>query len=378
MRPFKVLTVIGTRPQLIKASVLSKTIRSKGAYRRRIREVLVDTEQHTDETLAKRFFRELSLPKPDYTLGARSAPPDRQAARMMERLERVLLKERPDLVLVYGDTRSTLAGALAACRRGFSVAHVEAGLRSFDLRMPEEINRILTDRVSSLLFCPTRTARENLRREKITRGVAVVGDVMAELCRVRLAALPQERVLSRFGIKRKGYYLATIHRAGNADDSRRLARLLDALGRLDAPVVCPLHPRTRKRIREFGLGGAARRAANVRFVPPVGHGELLVLARNARKVLTDSGGIQKEAYVLGVPCVTLRDETEWVETLKGRWNILAGADPARILRAAKSVPAGRRRPGVFGNGRTSERIVKRMLEFLDRNSSARANGDGRG
>ena len=347
----KVVSIVGARPQFIKAAVLSP------ALRRNHHEVLVHTGQHYDEPMSQAFFQELGLPDPDYNLGVGSGSHGEQTGRMLERIEEVLLREQPDWALVYGDTNSTLAGALAAAKLGVRLGHVEAGLRGGDRHLPEEINRIVADHCSDLLFCPTMTAVTNLGREGITAGVHPVGDVMYDLLLQHLpVAEKKSRVLKRLGVSPGAYYLATIHRAANTDDAARLADILVGLRRLGAPVVFPVHPRTRKAAEAASLAMGDGMLA----VDPVGYGDMLVLQKNARCVLTDSGGVQKEAYLLAVPCVTLREETEWPETLKDGWNILAGTDPKRIVSAAtRPAPKGRPAP-CFGDGRAAERIVKAL------------------
>jgi len=350
-----VLTVVGARPQFVKLAPLSR------ALRRRVREVLVHTGQHYDHALSDVFFAELGLPLPDRHLGIGSGPHGRMTGRMLEAIEAVLVDQRPSMVVVLGDTNSTLAGALAAAKLEVPVAHVEAGLRSFDLRMPEEVNRRLTDHVSTLLLCPTRTAQRNLAREGIDRGVHDVGDVMADAIRMYLPrALRLPRVT---GLAPRSYYLATTHRQENVDDPKRLAAMLEALGRLRHPTIVPLHPRTARRL------GARKRAAGVHFIPPQPYLEMLRLQSEARAVLTDSGGMQKEAYLLRVPCVTLRESTEWVETLRGGANRLTGTDTRRIIKAVDDIE--RKRPRwdprlTYGDGHAAERIAAIVAEALRR------------
>jgi UDP-N-acetylglucosamine 2-epimerase len=347
----KVVTVVGARPQFIKAAVLTQ------ALRREHHEVLVHTGQHYDEPMSQVFFQELDLPEPDYNLGVGSGSHGEQTGRMLERIEEVLLKEQPDWAIVYGDTNSTLAGALAAVKLGIRLGHVEAGLRSGDRRLPEEVNRIVADHCSDLLFCPTVTAVNNLRHEGITAGVHPVGDVMCDSLLVRLPVAEQRSdVLARLGLSPGAYYLATIHRAANTDDPVRLESILEGFRRLDGPVVFPVHPRTRKAAEAASLS----MGDGVMAVDPVGYADMLVLEKNARCVLTDSGGVQKEAYLLAVPCVTLREETEWPETLDNGWNVLAGTDPDRIAAAALR-PAPKGEPvRCFGDGHAAERIVKAL------------------
>lgn len=302
------------------------------------------------------FFRELSLPTPDYELGVGSGSHGEQTARMLVGVEQAIQQERPDLVLVYGDTNSTLAGALAAAKMHVRVAHVEAGLRSFNRRMPEETNRILTDHVSDLLFCPGETASRNLAREGITRGVHVVGDVMAESLRRFASAPPDHSLLDRLGLTSGSYVVATVHRAENTDSRERLTRIMRAFDQMEGEVILPAHPR----LREALEGIAWKPHSHVRIIDPVGYTEMIELQRHARAVLTDSGGVQKEAYWLGVPCITLRDETEWVETVDAGWNQLVGADTARIVIATESAVRLPTRPSLYGDGTAVDAIVHHL------------------
>jgi UDP-GlcNAc3NAcA epimerase len=350
-----VMTVVGARPQFVKAAPLSRAIR------RRLREVLVHTGQHYDPEMSGAFFEELEIPAPDRHLGVGSGSHGRMTARMLERLEELMLEVRPDVVVVLGDTNSTLAGALAAAKLGIAVAHVEAGLRSFDPHMPEEINRRLTDHVSTLLFCPTPTAVRNLKAEGIARGVFNVGDVMMDAVVQNLARARRKR--PRYDLPPRSFYLATIHRQENVEDPERLDSLVRALESLPFPTLLPAHPRTRERLRRL----AVQPGEGLRVIGPVGYLEMLLLESHARAVLTDSGGVQKEAFILGTPCVTLRENTEWVETVLAGANRLAGTDPARIARAVLSLERQRRRrPTVraYGGGRASERIAGRLRRFL--------------
>lgn len=345
----KLVSVVGARPQFIKASPLCR------ALRRRHREVLVHTGQHYDVGMSDVFFQELGIPAPDYHLGIGSGSHGSQTGAMLAAVESVLDKESPDAVVVYGDTNSTLAGALAAAKLHIPVAHVEAGLRSFNRAMPEEINRVVADHLSKWLFAPSSLAADNLRREGLTAGVHVVGDVMIDamdLHRERAEARPG--VLARFAVEPGRYYVATVHRAENTDDAERLRGILAAFGQLELPLLLPLHPRTRKRVDDLALV----MANNVRVLEPLGYLDMISILAAARCLLTDSGGMQKEAYYLGVPCVTMRDETEWVETVTAGWNVLAGADTERIVGAVRTQSGQRRpRPALYGDGRTAERIV---------------------
>ncbi|CVK33934.1 non-hydrolyzing UDP-N-acetylglucosamine 2-epimerase [Methanoculleus bourgensis] len=321
----KILSVVGARPQFVKCAPVSRELRKVHE------EILVHTGQHYDYLLSEVFFRDLGIPAPDYHLDIGSGSHGVQTGRMLAAVEEVIAKEEPDLVLVYGDTNSTLAGALAAAKVHVPVAHVEAGLRSFDRRMPEEVNRVLTDHCSDILFCPTATAVANLAAEGVTAGVHLTGDVMVDALQQNLP-LAKERstALIDLGLSPKGYFLATVHRASNTDDPAALRAIMDAFARLDAPVVFPVHPRTRKKFAEYGIAPAA----NVSVVEPLPYFDMLALLSGARAVLTDSGGVQKEAYILEVPCVTLRENTEWVETLEDGWNVLVGADADRIVAEA--------------------------------------------
>jgi UDP-N-acetylglucosamine 2-epimerase len=350
------LTVVGARPQFVKAAMLSRELRQRHT------EVLVHTGQHYDDLMSDAFFRDLQLPPPDINLGVGSASQAAQTARMLEGLEPVMQEQRPDCAIVFGDTNSTLAGALAAAKLNLPVAHVEAGLRSGDRSMPEEINRIVTDHVSAYLFAPTTTAVDCLAAEGITEGVHRVGDLMydALLATLPLVERREGEVLAARGLEAGSYYLATVHRQANTDDHGVLRRLFQALSFLDLPVVLPLHPRTLAAAREASV----LPGDSLRVCEPVGYIEMVALERNARAVLTDSGGVQREAYFLEVPCVTLREETEWPETLKSGWNVLAGSDPARIAAAAKRPRPQEAPERAFGDGRAAARIV----EILERDS----------
>jgi UDP-N-acetylglucosamine 2-epimerase len=319
----KVVNVVGARPQFIKLAPILKAVeRHNQQYPNRpIQEILVHTGQHYDYEMSQVFFDELGLKVPDYHLGVGSGSHGYQTGEMLKRIEEVLLKEKPDLVMVYGDTNTTLAGGLAASKLHIPVAHVEAGLRSFNKKMPEEINRVLTDHLSDLLFCLTQTAVENLRREGIEKGVYLVGDVMydAVLLYLDLAERKSE-IMERLGLKPKSYALATVHRAENTDQPERLRTIFDGLERVaeeGLSVILPLHPRTRKHLNTLGI-----HPKEVQVLDPVSYLDMLVLEKNARVILTDSGGVQKEAFFFRVPCVTLREETEWVETVERGWNTL--------------------------------------------------------
>jgi UDP-N-acetylglucosamine 2-epimerase len=357
----KVVSVVGARPQFIKAAPVSRELRWQHI------EVLVHTGQHYNDEMSAVFFRELGIREPNYGLDVGSGSHGWQTGQMLARVEEVLLAERPDWVLVYGDTNSTLAGALAAVKLHILVAHVEAGLRSFNREMPEEHNRVLTDHCADLLFCPTRTAVDNLAKEGITRGVHLVGDVMYDAA-LQFGALARERstILNDLGLLPKRYLLATVHRPYNTDDPDRLQSILEAFIEIGEPIVFPVHPRTRRCMAEFGLDSLpAFRCSNVQLVEPVGYLDMLMLEQHARLILTDSGGVQKEAYFFAVPCVTLRPETEWVETVDAGWNVVVDTDQERIVWAAdgRVWPDGTP-PLVFGDGCASEKMVRLLEEYL--------------
>lgn len=361
----RIISVVGARPQFIKAAAVSRAIaqRNREPSSCPIVEKIVHTGQHYDDNMSQVFFDEMDIPQPDYNLGVGSASHGAQTGRMLECLEEVLVQENPDCVLVYGDTNTTLAGALAASKRHIPVGHVEAGMRSYNRRMPEEINRVVADHLSELLFCPTETAVKNLEREGIRRGVHLVGDVMYDcaLFYATKARAIEQRVMNDLKIRPKSYHLATIHRAENTDDRERLARIAVALGTLgapDCPVVFPMHPRTLSRTRSHGVVFGD----HVRVIEPVSYLTMVVLQRNARMIITDSGGVQKEALFYAVPCVTLREETEWPETLQNGWNRLLPPteDIKDKLRAVTEEPTGPpTRP--FGSGTASNEIVRVLL-----------------
>ena len=354
----KIVTVVGARPQFIKAAAVSRVIRND--YPEKIDEVLVHTGQHYDENMSKVFFDELDIPRPKYNLEISGLQHGAMTGRMLEAIEQVLLQERPDWLLIYGDTNSTLAGALAAAKLHIPVAHVEAGLRSFNMRMPEEVNRILADRVSSRLFCPTETAVNNLKAEGVSQGVHNVGDVMYDVALFyRDRARQQSTVLQALQLAPGKYAMATCHRAENTDDPKRLGAILSALSEISAqqPVVVPLHPRTRKLIGDYGM---AHLLDKLTITDPLPFLDMVVLEQAASVILTDSGGVQKEAFFYGVPCITMRDETEWVETVDLGWNKLVGASAESILSAINEIMQSPR-DGVssmpYGTGKAARDIL---------------------
>ncbi len=358
----KLVDIVGARPQFIKVGAILRAIeRHNHAHPHSpMREVLVHTGQHYDYEMSQVFFDELELKAPDYHLGVGSGTHAVQTSEMLKGVEDVLVKETPDIVVTYGDTNSTLAGALAAAKLHILVAHVEAGLRSFNKAMPEEVNRVITDHISDLLFCPTETAVQNLEREGITRGVYHVGDVMHDsvLHNVQLAER-RSRILERLRLEPKGYALATVHRAENTEDANRLRSIFHALdesARADLPVIVPLHPRTRKQLHAL-----PQSFDRLQLIEPVSYLDMLLLEKHARLIVTDSGGVQKEAYFFQVPCVTLREETEWVETVQAGWNVLAGAHSPRITQAMRSCTPPTSCPPFYGDGRAAEQVVRRLL-----------------
>jgi len=345
----KIMTVVGARPQFIKAAAVSRELR------KRHREILVHTGQHYDYEMSGIFFEGLEMSPPDVNLNIGSGSHGAQTGAMLQGIEHLLLAERPDWLLVYGDTNSTLAGALAASKVSVPIVHIEAGLRSFNRCMPEEINRVVADHLSSLLLCPSDTAVSNLAAEGISRNVHVVGDVMLDILncvRPRADAKPPE-ILNDLGLKKNAYLLATVHRSENTDDLARLSRILHAFNSLDEPIVFPVHPRARKVITVADC----RLKPHVHLIDPVGYLDMMTLTGSARLVLTDSGGLQKEAYWLGVPCITLRDQTEWIETVEAGWNILVGTDVEKIVQTVHSFAPINSHPDLYGDGQAAARCV---------------------
>lgn len=345
----KIVSIVGARPQFIKAAAVSRLLRERHT------EILVHTGQHYDYEMSGIFFDGLELPRPEVNLGVGSGSHGTQTGAMLKGIEELLLAERPDYLLIYGDTNSTLAGALAASKLSVPVAHVEAGLRSFNRSMPEEINRVVADHLSNLLLCPSDTGIGNLCAEGITHNVHLVGDVMLDVlnwAKQRLSAKPSA-ILQRLGLKNQGYLLVTMHRSENTDDPARLSHIVGALNQLRKPVVFPIHPRARKVIAEAGC----QFESHVQLIDPVGYLDMVALTGSARTVVTDSGGLQKEAYWLGVPCLTMRDETEWVETVEAGWNLLVGSDTERIVKAVDSFVPSALRPPLYGDGFAAAKCV---------------------
>jgi UDP-GlcNAc3NAcA epimerase len=355
MKHKTIATIVGARPQFVKAAPVSRALSSA------FKEVLIHTGQHYDYGMSEVFFFEMEMRPPDFNLGVGGGSHGEQTGRMLIELEKVFSTTMPDCILVYGDTNSTLAGALVAAKAQIPLAHVEAGLRSYNRAMPEEINRVLTDHVSDLLFCPTETAVGNLASEGVEKGVHRVGDVMYDALLYNLElARRQSTILQRLNLKKNQYALVTVHRAANTDDRERMSSIWSALSRLSLPVVFPVHPRARKMMSEWGISAGK----NVILIEPVGHFDMLALQENANCILTDSGGVQKEAYLVGVRCITLREETEWVETVSAGWNSLVGVDEEKIVALSENwFPTGEREP-LYGDGHASEKIAKILLDFL--------------
>jgi len=397
----KIVTIVGARPQFIKAAVVSWAIQTSNKKKKKIQEILVHTGQHYDYLMDKVFFEELEIPHPNYHLGVGSGHHGKQTGLMLERIETVLHKEKPRVVLVYGDTNSTLAGALAAAKLNIPVAHVEAGLRSYNQAMPEEINRLITDHLSTFLFCPTAQAVQNLLKEGIRDGkgkiVKNVGDVMydsilyySKIAEKRSTVLQDlnltpeasssslrhaprrvhgspEPHMVQGELRTPNYYLATLHRAENTDDPKRLRSILKALNEIGEkiPVILPLHPRTKKMMKIYNLSPDIHR---IKMIDPVSYLNMVMLEKHARAILTDSGGVQKEAYWFKVPCFTLRDETEWIETVESEWNILVGSETRKIVDEVRHLV--KRKPStkmmrMFGNGKAGEKIVRILAKHSE-------------
>jgi UDP-N-acetylglucosamine 2-epimerase len=352
-----VLTIIGNRPQFVKLAAVSPLLRGRHT------ETLIHTGQHHDTELSSVFFEQLGLPDPDHNLAIAGGSNSQQTARMLEALEPIVAEAAPDVVLVYGDTNSTLAGALVAAQLKVPLAHVEAGLRSFDRAMPEEVNRVVCDALADLLLAPGPAAAENLAREGVAGDVVVTGDVMGDV----VLSLPGGSAAAEFGLVLNGYFLVTAHRAANVDDPVRLARLVDLILSLDLAVVFPVHPRTRARLEEFDQLGRLEDAANVTLAPPLDYATTISLAADARAVLTDSGGLQKEAVWLGTQCVTLRPSTEWVETLEGGWNTVVDLSPSLAAESLAKSPQGDA-PRLYNAGNAGAAVVSALEARFERSA----------
>lgn len=345
----KIITVVGARPQFIKAAAVSNVIR------RRHEEILIHTGQHYDDNMSNIFFEELEIPKPNYNLNVGSGGHGKQTGNMLIKLEEIYEQEKPNLVLVYGDTNSTLAGALCASKLLIPVAHVEAGLRSFNMNMPEEQNRILTDRISKLLFVPTASAVTNLKNEGIVKNVYNVGDVMYDaILHFKNFAERKSDIIASNDLEGKEYILVTIHRAENTNDIGRLKNIIEALNESDRNVVLPMHPRTKKYTEDYGL----KFNSNIKIIEPVGYLDMISLEMHSSKIVTDSGGVQKEAYFMKKPCITMRDETEWVETVNTGWNVIVGTDKSRILECITGFNPDKDQELIFGDGHAADKILE--------------------
>lgn len=358
----KIITVVGARPQLIKAAALSFEIMKNNPFN----EVIVHTGQHFDYSMSDVFFEKLSIPKPKFNLDINGGTHGDMTGKMLTELERVFIEEKPNGVLVYGDTNSTLAGALAAAKLHIPVFHVEAGLRSFNKKMPEEINRILTDHLSDLLFCPTDTSLMNLTREGISENAYMCGDIMCDS--VRMFSDISENtsnILENLSIKKSEYIFSTIHRAENTDSVEKITNILNGLSKLslEFPTILALHPRTKNVIEKFGL---SHLIANLIIIEPLDYFDTLKLVNHAKFVITDSGGLQKECYMLQVPCLTVRPETEWIETVEAGWNILSTPTPEKMCSLVKDFVKPSLHPELFGDGHTSKRIVSQILEYFEK------------
>jgi len=349
----KIVSVVGARPQFIKCAPVSREIRKSHT------EILVHTGQHYDTEMSDVFFEELMIPRPDYHLSVGSGSHGKQTGDILMRVEEILFLEKPDLVIVYGDTNTTIGGALAAAKLNIPVAHVEAGLRSYDRTMPEEINRVVTDHISNLLFCPTENAVRILAKEGIERGVHLVGDVMVDALEFnKEIAEKRSQILERLCITPDQYLVLTVHRPANTDRKENLESIIRAVEKAGMPVVFPVHPRTKKCLQEYGMWNQL--PANIIITEPLGYLDMVKILRHASKILTDSGGMQKEAYMLGVPCITLRENTEWVETVEEGWNVLAGADFDKILNAIMCFNPDKKSNNIFGRF-----AAKKIVNMLD-------------
>jgi len=355
----KFLTVIGARPQFIKAAPLSRALRKKH------REVLVHTGQHYDYGMSQQFFTELKIPRPNYNLKVGSGSHGTQTAAMLAKLESVVTRQKPDALIIFGDTNSTLAGALIAAKLHIPLAHIEAGMRSFNRLMPEEINRVVADHLSNLHFCSTKTAMDNLKNEGIKNGLYLVGDIMYDALKGILPSANQRAlILKKYSLRLNDYIFVTVHRAENTDDPKNLSGIMSALLSTGKKVVFPVHPRTEKMLKRAKLWNKVGHSKHILLIPPQGYRESLCLQAEAFAVVTDSGGIQKEAYLLKTPCITVRRETEWVETVTAGWNQVVGPDSKKILMALSGLKKPSSHPSLYGSGDSALRIVAYLERFL--------------
>ena len=354
----KIVTVVGARPQFIKAAIISREIKKN----RNTVEIIFHTGQHVDVNMSEVFFKEMEIPKPDYNLGIKSLSHGAMTARQLESIEKIFINEKPDLVLLYGDTNSTLSGALAAAKLNIPIAHVEAGLRSYNKKMPEEINRLLTDHLSELLFAPTITAKKNLLSEGMHKNkIKLVGDVMfdAALHFGKLAELKSD-ILKKLDLKNQEYILSTVHRQENTDNVQKLKSIFYALSKSPIPVVMPIHPRTKYKINKNNI----KYNGIIKIIEPIGYLDMIILEKNALKIVTDSGGIQKEAFFFHTPCITIREETEWIELLDAKVNKLVGHDKNKIINAMKSFSPNNYNYSFYGSGNSGEKILSEIIQFI--------------
>lgn len=353
----KICTIIGARPQFIKAAPMSKAI----SERENLNEVIIHTGQHFDKNMSNIFFSEMNIPKPDYNLGVSSLSHGAMTGRQLEKIEDIILKEKPDWVLVYGDTNSTLAGALAAVKLHIPIIHIEAGIRSFNKKMPEEINRILTDNISTLLFVPTLTAQQNLKNEGINSSkIKLVGDVMYDAS-ILFSKISEKRskILSKLKLSKNKYILSTVHRPENTDKKENLLSIFKSLEKSDLTVVLPLHPRTRKMLVKYKIN----LNENIKIIDPIGYLDMIMLIKNAKIVATDSGGLQKEAYFFKIPCITFRNDTEWVELVKIGANFLVGTNTNKIIKLLNDFQFSFQNKDFYGDGNAANKIIDSVLEF---------------
>jgi len=346
----KIVSIIGARPQFIKEAPLLNELKKKHKV------LIIHTGQHYDNEMSNVFFKELNIPKPHYNLGIGSGLHGKQTGEMLASIEKVLIKEKPELVIVFGDTNTTLAGAIAASKLNIKIAHIESGMRSFDRTMPEETNRVLTDHISNILLCSTKESIANLKIEGV-KNLHLVGDVMIDSIKSNIKSIEDKsNIMKRLGLKRKDYILATVHRASNTDNKNNLQNIVDAFIESKEKIIFPVHPRTYKYLKLYGLDKKLKKS-NIVLIKPIGYFDMLVLEKNAKKITTDSGGVQKEAYFFKVPCITLRNSTEWVETVKDKWNILTGANKSKIIKAIINFSPKGKQHEDYGKGNASKNIV---------------------
>ncbi|MDP2683942.1 MAG: UDP-N-acetylglucosamine 2-epimerase (non-hydrolyzing) [bacterium] len=355
----KIISIVGTRPQFIKVAPLHKILQTKYNH------LILHTGQHYDENMSEIFFKQFSLKNPDYCLHVGSGNHGEQSGKMLIEIEKILIKEKPNLVIVYGDTNSTLSGILASSKLHIPTAHIEAGMRSFNRGMPEEINRIVADHLSNINFCVTKSSFNNLVNEGITKNIHHVGDTMYDtFLQFNLLIKNKKNLLDKYNLVPYKYIITTIHRASNTEIKSNLTSIINALIKSNEKIIFPIHPRTKKYLIKYSLINKILKSKNIQIINPIGYLELLTLTKYAKKVVTDSGGVQKEAYFLKVPCITLRDETEWIETTENNWNILVGSDEKKILNGLKNKKKPKKYNLIYGKGDTSNKIMGYLNKFL--------------